>query len=771
VDKTKANRLALLLLAIVVALPLLLRSAPSNVSAAPGLTITGDVIQLWCEENTEVDPGISPIAIPDLDDDGKSDVVVRMWAGPSDNMTATLIAKRGYDGYHLWQQSITGENAHAALEGAGYLDGDDKIDLLVNMSAGPSDNTTATLIAKRGYDGHHLWQQSITGENAHAALEDAGYLDGDDKIDLLVNMSAGPSDNTTATLIVKRGYDGHHLWQESITGDNAYMDGSTAPDLDGDGKYDVLVQMRAGPSDNMTATLIAKRGYDGHHLWQESITGENAVISERTTPGLDGDGKYDVLVQMRAGPSDNTTATLIAKRGYDGHHLWQESITDQIAIISGGTTHDLDGDRKEDVLVYMWSGPWDSRTATLIAKRGYDGHHLWQESITGDNAQIAVQGGCDLEGDGVLNDVLVRMQVGPTDNMTSTVIAKRGYDGHHLWQESITGFDAFAYYWILDVDCDNEMEVIVHFTAGWGNRTDTFIAKEPPDGSHLWQWQAQSDDYITVHRTNDLDGDGKSDILIHTSSKICALALIHCPTVTSVNPAQGIQGHTLNVTITGTKFTGATVLNFGDGITVNSFTVDSDTQIRANITIAADVATGTRNVSVTAPDGVGTLTDGFTVNPAPPAPPTPPTPRASPTPPVPPYRLNPAQISLQQLSINPQQTTAGQPLTILTNVVNTGDEAGNYNVILKINGQVEQTRMVSVGPQGTQLVKFTITKAQPGTYTVNVGDQKASFIVTGTGRGPGNAMDKGILFTAAMAVISILVVLLIIVARRRLQGY
>jgi len=32
-------------------------------------------------------------------------------------------------------------------------------------------------------------------------------------------------------------------------------------------------------------------------------------------------------------------------------------------------------------------------------------------------------------------------------------------------------------------------------------------------------------------------------------------------------------------------------------------------------------------------------------------------------------------------------------------------------------------------------------------------------------------MDKGILFTAAMAVISILVVLLIIVARRRLQGY
>jgi hypothetical protein len=128
-------------------------------------------------------------------------------------------------------------------------------------------------------------------------------------------------------------------------------------------------------------------------------------------------------------------------------------------------------------------------------------------------------------------------------------------------------------------------------------------------------------------------------------------------------------------------------------------------------------------------------------------------------------------MSVKYLSVNPQQTTAGQPVTITTNVVNTGDEAGNYNVTLKINGQVEQSRMVSVGPQGTQPVKFTVTKTQPGTYTVNIGDQKANLVVTGAGSRPSAGTGEGLLFTSAMAVIAILVVLLTIISRRRLQDY
>ena len=70
-------------------------------------------------------------------------------------------------------------------------------------------------------------------------------------------------------------------------------------------------------------------------------------------------------------------------------------------------------------------------------------------------------------------------------------------------------------------------------------------------------------------------------------------------TVTAVSPGSAKVGETLDVTITGTNLTDASSVSFGSGITVNSFTVDSDTAITASITIAAGATVGSRDVSVT----------------------------------------------------------------------------------------------------------------------------------------------------------------------------
>jgi hypothetical protein len=87
------------------------------------------------------------------------------------------------------------------------------------------------------------------------------------------------------------------------------------------------------------------------------------------------------------------------------------------------------------------------------------------------------------------------------------------------------------------------------------------------------------------------------------------------PTVGSVSPSQGNQGQTMtSVVIGGTYLTGASAVDFGAGITVNSFTVDSTTQITVNITISGSAATGARDVSVTTPGGTGVRTGGFMVN-------------------------------------------------------------------------------------------------------------------------------------------------------------
>jgi len=96
------------------------------------------------------------------------------------------------------------------------------------------------------------------------------------------------------------------------------------------------------------------------------------------------------------------------------------------------------------------------------------------------------------------------------------------------------------------------------------------------------------------------------------------------PTISSVSPIQGIQGQTLNgVIITGTYFTGATSVSFGSGITVDSLSVNSPTQITASLTIDGTAAEGTRIVSINTPGGTATLPDCFTVTvPVPVPPPT-----------------------------------------------------------------------------------------------------------------------------------------------------
>jgi hypothetical protein len=128
---------------------------------------------------------------------------------------------------------------------------------------------------------------------------------------------------------------------------------------------------------------------------------------------------------------------------------------------------------------------------------------------------------------------------------------------------------------------------------------------------------------------------------------------------------------------------------------------------------------------------------------------------------------NPASMSVQYLSVSPQQATANQPVTISTNVVNSGGEAGNLSVALKINGQVEQTRMVSVGPQGTQPVKFTVTKAQPGTYTVDIGGQKGSFTILGASSTATSKSDNVVMIAILVFCVLVLIAVVAVLLARR----
>ncbi len=87
--------------------------------------------------------------------------------------------------------------------------------------------------------------------------------------------------------------------------------------------------------------------------------------------------------------------------------------------------------------------------------------------------------------------------------------------------------------------------------------------------------------------------------------------------IQSISPVKGSQGQTLDVTINGngTRFDTGSVASFsGSGITVNSTTFKTATQVVANITIDNAAAPGKRDVNVvTGDDTPKALTQAFTV--------------------------------------------------------------------------------------------------------------------------------------------------------------
>ena len=95
------------------------------------------------------------------------------------------------------------------------------------------------------------------------------------------------------------------------------------------------------------------------------------------------------------------------------------------------------------------------------------------------------------------------------------------------------------------------------------------------------------------------------------------------PLIGSISPTSGSPGDTLDVTIDGLNFQFEALVNFGEGISVNSVEFVNSTRLVANITIDSNIqnTSSSRTVTVTNPDGkFGTLPSAFSITTPSPAP-------------------------------------------------------------------------------------------------------------------------------------------------------
>lgn len=89
----------------------------------------------------------------------------------------------------------------------------------------------------------------------------------------------------------------------------------------------------------------------------------------------------------------------------------------------------------------------------------------------------------------------------------------------------------------------------------------------------------------------------------------------------------------------------------------------------------------------------------------------------------------PAIFTISDLTISPTEVGIDESVTISAVVSNTGDTLGSYKVTFTIDKVVVATEDVTLAGGASQGVGFATSKDIAGTYTVNVGDLMASFVV------------------------------------------
>ena len=89
-----------------------------------------------------------------------------------------------------------------------------------------------------------------------------------------------------------------------------------------------------------------------------------------------------------------------------------------------------------------------------------------------------------------------------------------------------------------------------------------------------------------------------------------------------------------------------------------------------------------------------------------------------------------SEFAISDLIIEPASVEAGKAVNIKVNATNEGTAAAESKVELLVNNKSVDSKNVSLGPGESNVVEFSHTESQPGTYNIEIGNQSGKYEVT-----------------------------------------